>query len=295
MKGVWKLKLESRTGRFFWIWILFVPTLMWGRIDVVVTILPLKTFVEKIAGEHAEVTVMVGPGANPVTYEPKPSQMRKVAEARIYFSIGVPFEKAWLPRFAAQNPQMRIVDSSRGIEKLPMDSHHHHDGHSHHSHSLDPHVWLSPRLVKIVARNIAETLVASDPLHRVQYLRNLKRFEEEIDRIDGRLRRILGPCRGETMMVFHPSWGYFARDYGLKQVSVEIEGKEPKSRKLLELIREAKEEGVDALFVQPQFSMRTARAIADAVGAKIVEADPLAPDWGENLIRVAQSLCKASR
>ncbi|WP_457595132.1 metal ABC transporter solute-binding protein, Zn/Mn family [Hydrogenimonas sp.] len=293
------MKCKGRGIGLFWVWILFIPGLMWGKIDVVVSIVPQKTFVEKIGGDHVEVTAMVKPGANPATYEPKPSQMKRIAEADLYFAVGVPFEKAWLPRFAAQNPNMKIVDTTRGIQKRPMARHHHHEEGSHHSghshDSPDPHVWLSPRLVKIQARNIAEALMAIDPAHEAAYRRNLKRFEAEIDEVDQTVRKILTPCRGETMMVFHPSWGYFARDYGLKQVPVEIEGKEPKSRKLLELIHEAEEEGVKALFVQPQFSTRTAKAIAKAIGAQIVTADPLAPDWAENLVRIARSFCKAAR
>ncbi|WP_286336039.1 metal ABC transporter solute-binding protein, Zn/Mn family [Hydrogenimonas cancrithermarum] len=247
----------------------------------------------------ADITVMVAPGASPATYEPKPSQMKKVTKAQIYFAIGVPFEKAWLPRFKTQNPKMQIIDTTRGIKKLPMASHHHHK-HPQHStlntqHSLDPHVWLSPPLVKIQARNIAEALGNIDPAHKAVYKKNLEKFELEIDELDLKLREILKPCHGNAMMVFHPSWGYFAHAYGLKQIPIEIEGKEPKSRELVHLIREAKEEGVKALFVQPQFSKRTARVIAESIGAKIVMADPLAPDWSDNLLRIAKKVCEVAR
>ena len=272
----------------------FLPTLLFGKVDVVVSILPQKTFVKKIAGDLVDVTVMVAPGASPAVYEPKPSQMKKITKAQIYFSIGVPFEKAWLSRFKAQNPNMLLYDTSKGIKKLPMQEHHH--GHHHHSSSiLDPHIWLSPTLVKIQAKNIADALKKIDPKHKTVYENNLNRFKKEIDELNRRLSKILKPCQGKAMMVFHPSWGYFAKEYGLKQIPVEVEGKEPKSKELVKIIHEAKEEGVKTVFVQPQFSKRTAKVIATSIGAKIVEADPVAPNWAENLIQIAKNICKANR
>jgi zinc transport system substrate-binding protein len=239
---------------------------------------------------------MVAPGASPAIYEPKPSQMKKVTKAQIYFTIGVPFEKAWLPRFKTQNSKMQIIDTTRGIKKLIMVSHHHNDGEKNHPSSTpDPHVWLSPPLVKIQARNIAEALGNIDPAHKAVYEKNLEKFEREIDELDVKLREILKPCHGSAMMVFHPSSGYFSSAYGLKQIPIEIEGKEPKSRELVHLIHEAKEEGVKTLFVQPQFSKRTARVIAESIGARIVTADPLAPDWSDNLLRIARKVCEVVR
>lgn len=272
----------------------FLPALLFGKVDVVVSILPQKTFVKKIAGDLVDVTVMVAPGASPAVYEPKPSQMKKITKAQIYFSIGVPFEKAWLSRFKAQNPNMLLYDTSKGIKKLPMQEHHH--GHHHHSSSiLDPHIWLSPTLVKIQAKNIADALKKIDPKHKTVYENNLNKFEQEINELNRRLSKILKPCQGKAMMVFHPSWGYFAKEYGLKQIPVEVEGKEPKSKELVKIIHEAKEEGVKTVFVQPQFSKRTAKVIATSIGANIVEADPVAPNWAENLIQIAKNICKANR
>ncbi len=279
--------------------VVFLPVGAVAKVDIVVSIAPQKSFVEKIAGDLADVTVMVPPGASPATYEPKPSQMRKISKARIYFSVGVPFEKSWLHRFASQNPKMRIVDITKGIKKIPMAAHHHHakehEEHHEHGESLDPHIWLSPKSVFIAAQNIEKALEEADPQNASVYRKNLKRFEKEIEKLDERLREILRPCRGSAMMVYHPSWGYFARDYGLEQIPIEIEGKEPKSKKLVELIHEAKEHNVKALFVQPQFSKRAAGALAESIGAKIVVADPLSPDWSDNLISVAKSICEVSR
>ncbi len=298
------LSLKRKAPLFFFT--LLFPAWLVAQVHIAVSIVPEATFVRKIAGDLADVTVMVPPGASPASYEPKPSQMRAIANADLYFAIGVPFERAWLPRFARQNRRMRIVDVTEGIQKVPMASHHHHHDlhhnhdHTQHStlntqHSLDPHVWLAPPLVKRIARNIVDALVQADPAHKTAYRRNLEAFELEIDATDRRLRTILAPCKGQAMMVFHPSWGYFARTYGLRQIPIEIEGKEPKAKELAHLIHEAKEEGVRSLFVQPQFSQRAARIIAEAIGATLVIADPMASDWSENLIDVAQKVCGAKR
>ncbi|SFP92493.1 metal ABC transporter solute-binding protein, Zn/Mn family [Hydrogenimonas thermophila] len=272
----------------------FLPSLLFSKVNVVVSILPQKTFVKKIAGDLADVTVMVSPGASPATYEPKPSQMKKITKAQIYFSIGVPFEKAWLPRFKDQNQNINIIDTAEGIKKLPMQEHHH-EANNHSSSTLDPHIWLSPSLVKIQAKNIADALKKIDPNHKTVYENNLNKFAQEIDELNRRLLKILKPCKGKAMMVFHPSWGYFAKDYGLEQIPIEVEGKEPKSKELVNIIHEAKEEGVKILFVQPQFSKRTAKVIATSIGAKIIEADPVALNWAENLIQIAKNICKANR
>lgn len=303
MSGLRRLRFSMRRLFFVLMAIPFIPVSLWSGVPVAVSIAPEKTFVQKIAGDLADVTVMVPAGASPATYEPKPSQMKKIARAQLYFAIGVPFEKAWLSRFKAQNRKMKIVDITRGIQKVPMVSHHHHEkghgsGHeSDHgsSEGLDPHVWLAPRMVLVLAENIAEALKERDPKHAAVYQENLERFKKEIDALDKKLKKILEPCRGKAMMVFHPSWGYFARTYGLRQIPIEIEGKEPKPKKLIELIHEAQEQKVTTLFIQPQFSRRAARTLARSIGAKIVVADPLAPDWAQNLTAVAKRICEADR
>ena len=278
----------------FRVTILFLPLLLFAKIDVVVSILPQKTFVKKIAGDLVDVTVMVVPGASPATYEPKPSQMKKVTKAQIYFSIGVPFERAWIPRFKAQNPNMLLYDTSKGIKKFPMQKHHR--NHNHHSSStFDPHIWLSPALVKVQAKNIADALKKIDPKNKRVYENNLNRFKQEIDELDNRLFKILKPCQGKAMMVFHPSWGYFAKEYGLEQIPIEVEGKEPKPKELVKIIHKAKKKGVKIVFIQPQFSKQIANVIATSIGADIVEADPVALNWAENLIQIAKNICKEDR
>ena len=268
-------------------------------LPVCVSILPQKYFVEKVGGNLVHVSVMVPPGANPHLYEPKPGQMAALAKMKIYFAVGVTFEDVWLPRLAAINPEMRIVHTEEGIQKIAMESHVHGEGKTGEDHDhqgiKDPHVWLSPPEVKIQARNILRALQEVDPLHEAVYEKNFKAFEKEINALDEDLRQIFAGKKGMKFMVFHPSWGYFARAYGLTQVPVELEGKEPKPGQLKALIELAKREGIKVIFVQPQFSARSAEIIAKAIGGQVVFADPLSPDWSNNLRDQAEKFKAALR
>ncbi len=276
-------------------------------LKVFVSILPQKYFVEKIGGDSVEVAVMVQPGASPATYEPKPKQMVALAKSDIYFAIGVPFEKTWLPKIVATNPKMHIVYTQAGIEKRGMKSHHahqqeskHHYGETEHGQDhhtgKDPHVWLSPPLVMQQARNILNGLETLDPTHRALYQANYKSFIVELVDLDLELKRLFQTTAEHSeFMVFHPSWGYFAQAYGLEQVPIEIEGKEPKPAELKYLIQYGKKIGIQVIFVQPQFSWQAAQTIAQATSAQIVVVDPLAPNWAENLRQVAVKLSTALR
>jgi len=260
-----------------------------GKMAVFVSIAPQKYFVQQICKELADVQVMVRPGASPATYEPKPRQMAAISKTRIYFSIGVPFEKAWLEKIAATNPDMAVVPTDRGIKKQPIALYHHHEDEKQPEHgTLDPHIWLSPPLVMIQARTILEALQETDPTHRSVYENNYRAFMSQLSDLDAELRTIFSGTSGQQFMVFHPSWGYFAHAYGIKQVPIEIEGKEPKPAQLRELIEHAREDGIKFVFVQPQFSARSAKLIAREISGQVVFADPLAEDWAGNLRAVAR-------
>ena len=269
-------------------------------IPVFVSIVPQKYFVEKIGGALVDVSVMVKPGASPATYEPKPRQMVDLSKTKIYFAIGVPFEKVWLKKIAAANPKMQIVNIQEGIIKIPMEKHRKH-GEEHHKGTFnhivkDPHIWLSPTLVKIQARNILNTLVAIDQANKSVYEAGYKQFIIEIESLDAELKGIFaGKRKTVEFIVFHPSWGYFAGEYGLKQIPMEIEGKDPKPADLQRLIKHAKKLGVKVIFVQPQFSAASASVIAQAIGGQIAFADPLALNWPDNLRQVAAKFKAASR
>jgi len=266
------------------------------QLAVFVSIPPQKYFVQQIGKERVNVQVMVRPGASPAAYEPRPRQMAAISKAQIYFAIGVAFEKTWLGKIAASNPELRVVHTDHGIQKIPMAAHHHdaeHHPEKERQGAPDPHIWLAPTLVMTQARTIVNALVEIDPAHRSVYEANTRAFVAELAALDADLRNSFADRQGRQFMVFHPAWGYFAHYYGLQQVPVEIEGKDPKPAQLKELIEHARENHIKVIFVQPQFSSKSAKLVAKEIDGQVVVADPLASDWSINLREVARKMKKA--
>jgi zinc transport system substrate-binding protein len=265
------------------------------RLEVMVSILPQRTFLERIGGDRVRVSVMVEPGASPATYEPKPAQLKALSRSAAYFSIGVPFEDAWLSKIVAANPEMAIVDTIAAIERMPMQAHGHDDddadaGDTDHAEGApDPHVWLSPALVKLQAEAICDALVALDPTHGNAYRANRDAFLADVDALDAEIGARLEGIAGARFLVFHPSWGYFARDYGLEQIAIEVGGQEPSAQELARLIEEAREEGIRVVFAQPEFSTQDAETIAREIDGEVLLVSPLDADWVGNLRRVART------
>jgi zinc transport system substrate-binding protein len=263
------------------------------KLDITVSILPQKYFVERIGGETVDVNVMVKPAASPATYEPKPQQMKALSEAEAYLRIRVPFEKAWMSRIEGANPDMKIVDLTQGIDRQPIAQHHHHGEENHnHNHeeetaNLDPHIWLSPELVKQQAQTIYQTLVELNPDQATLYQDNLDAFLADIEALDQTIENTLADLEQRTFMVFHPSWGYFAEAYNLEMIPIEVEGTEPSAAELSQFVKQAKEENISVIFVQPQFGVQSANAIAQSVDAEVLQIDPLAENWLENMQSVA--------
>lgn len=269
----------------------------YANVNAVVSILPQQTFLKKIGGDKVNIALMVKPGNSPHTYEPKPSQMRDISNANIYFSIGVEFEDTWLKRFTDQNKNMLVKDMSKNIAKIEMKEHSHHDEHKEDKHddhdedNLDPHVWISPANVKIIANNIYAELSKIDAKNKAYYKKNLMIFLKEIEATDKKIKEILkNTPKHSKFMVFHPSWGYFARDYDLDQLAIESGGKNPKPKQIAYLIEEAKEEKVTAVFTAPEFSTDTAKQIANEVGVQVIKVSALSPNWSENLIGLAKAI-----
>lgn len=265
---------------------------IFSNINVVVSILPVQTFAKSIGGDKVNVSLMVEPGNSPHTYEPKPSQMKDISRSDIYFAIGVEFEDVWLPKFKDLNPKMNLIDLSNNVQKIQMQKRKcdHGDHHAEHAHKgEDPHIWTAPSNVKIIAQNIYHALQKSDPENRDYYKKNLDLFLATIDETNRQIMHILTDLTDrKKFMVFHPSWGYFAKAYNLEQIAVEVEGKEPKPKELIALMREAKKEKVNAIFTQPEFSDTTAKIIAKELHIPVVKVSPLAPNWSENLINIAK-------
>ena len=281
------------------------------KLPVFVTIAPQRYFVQQIGKNLVDVQVMVQGGADPHTYEPKPQQMVAISKTKLYFTVGIEFEEANLSKIIATNPNLKVIHTDHGIDKLAMEAHHNeeiteahheadhdsekgehhaeaeHDKDKHHHDGLDPHIWLSPPLVKIQARTILSALQEADPQHRSVYEANFKAFTAQIDQLNADLIKTFAGKAGLQFIVFHPAWGYFAHAYGLKQVPIEIEGKDPKPAQLKELIQHAREKGIKVVFVQPQFSTKSAKLVAQEINGQVVFADPLAEDWMANLRQVA--------
>lgn len=274
--------------------LLFVlSSMLTAETKSIVSIVPEKHFIQKIGGDAVDVSLMVTPGNSPHTYEPKPSQMKAIAKAQLYFAIGVEFEHTWLPRFKDLSPHMQVIDLSKEIEKIPMVAHRHKTEHeaAHVEGELDPHIWTTPANVRIISRTIADALIKADPAHEAEYRQRLSAWLKEINATDQKIRQILSAVpKGAKFMVFHPSWGYFARSYGLVQLPVEIEGKAPKPRALIRLIKEARANHVRAIFAQPEFSDTSAKIIAKELGIPVVKVSPMATDWSANLIKIAKAI-----
>ena len=420
----------------FLIPLFFLINFVYAQTNIVVSILPQQTFVEKIGGDKVKVTTMVKPGSDPHSYEPKPSQMKDISNAKIYFPIGLEFENTWLDKFASQNKDMKFVEMTKGIELISMAKHQHEhegeelpyewtgvfelkkgtynwsfskvngnyadpamkmliikadkksdnlietyekaaketfeknkitiakngdsletsdafyelnfdekqnistfkikikedgkylfftehtptefegkehffkdlakndietidafpkdSGHEHghnNAETKDPHTWTSPSNVKIMAKNIYDTLVELDPSNKAYFQNNYSKFIEEINQTNRQIKDIFSVLpKDSKFMVFHPSWGYFAKEYNLIQLAIEVEGKEPKPKILQKIIDEAKEQNVKAIFTQTEFSDKSAKAIANELKIKVLKETPLAKEWSENLIKMANAI-----
>jgi zinc transport system substrate-binding protein len=290
---------------------------MVDAMDITVSIPPQQYFLEKIGGDLVRVSVLVPGNNDPHTYEPKPQQLAALSEAEAYVLIGFGFEQPWLEKLKAANANMKLIDSSQGITPLEMEEHDHshgeeedHHGHSHDDHGhgseaekeqgtgavmvVDPHIWLSPTLVKQQATTIAKDLAELDPENREQYEANLATFLAELEQLDQGLRQELESLPQRKFIVFHPSWAYFARDYNLEQIPIEVEGQEPSAQELKQLVDTAKENNLTVVFGETQFSTKSSEAIAAEIGAGVELLDPLAADWSSNLKSVAQKIANAN-
>lgn len=322
-----------------------------GKLAVAVSIVPQAWLVKKIGGDHVTVSSLAKPGEDPHTYSPTDAEVSELMRSKVYFRVGVSFERGnWFDAIE-KSKTLTMVDFRKGIELREMEEHHHHDhdahdhdhkdeakatddkhdhdhadekqpakeskasdpkkesaqhdhdhdhdhdhAHDHHGHEHeagDPHIWLSPKLLKIQAHTVADALAAADPAHKDDYRANLEAVEKELDALDAEIREMLAPHKGKAFFVFHPAWGYFAEDYGLRQIAIEVKGREPSDHELTEVQNQAKKEGAKVVFVQPQIPGRAAEAVAKVIGGKVDRIDPLSEDVAENLKQVGTAIAKS--
>ncbi len=264
-----------------------------------VTIAPQAEFARALAGGLWDITVMVPPGASPHTYEPAPSQIEALSKAAFYAKVGsgVEFELAWMDKLEALNTEMSVVDCHQGIELIEMTAEDEHEGHEHaeaHEHgSLDPHIWMSPRNAVIMVKNMTEGFISADPGNETLYRRNSESYSGRLEQLDRDITDGLAEVQNRTFMVYHPAFGYFARDYGLTMLPIEEEGKEPTPAGLASVIEQARSNSIKVIFASPQFNPQSAEVIAGAIEGTVVFIDPLAENYIENLRAMAQQVIES--
>ena len=278
--------------------ILVLSSLATAKPIVTATIAPTKFFIEQIAGDEIEINVMVPNSADPHTYEPKPSQMKKLENSDLYFEIGVEFDEIWLKKISRDFKSVKFIKTQNGIEKIPMEHHEHGEKHEnehdrHDGETLDPHIWLDPILVKMQSKNILNALCDTYKEKCEKFSVNQAEFEKKLDEFDEFAKTKLQDFKGAKFIVYHPSWGYFAARYNLEQIAIEIEGKEPKPADLAKLIKEAREEKASVIFVAPQFSKKAAITVATQSGASVVEIDHLSEDWLNEMKKTVEVISKS--
>lgn len=258
--------------------------------SVLVSVAPHKFFVEKIAGNTLSVELMVPAGASSHTFEPTPRQMLNASRADLWFQIGEGFEPRASAALKNHHPEIALVDLRQGLD-LIYDSdcskgHCHCSGHAS-AGCADPHFWLSARQAKIQAETIASALSKRYPQHAKLFDENLQLFTKELNALDDQISKLLAPLNNRTIMVSHPAYAYFCRDYQLKQLSIEFEGKDPSPRQLTKVLTEARRENIKSIFIQLQYNNKGARLIAREIGAKVITLDPYAENYIEAMLEIA--------
>lgn len=259
-----------------------------GGKQITVSILPQKYFVEKIVGDKIKINVMVPSGASPETYEPQSSQMTELSNSGLYLKIGhLAFEHAWMEKIKATNPSINIIDISQNIELSDKHVHAHHGK----KHELkDPHYWVSPRLVKLMSKNILEAIKTLDTANIKYYETNYLELIKEIDSLDQYITNKLDTLSKRNFIIFHPALSYFAEDYKLNQIPIEFEGKSPSPTHIKTIIDEAKAKKISLILVQKQFDIENAQTIAKEINAKVVQIDPLSDEWEKNMRAITDAL-----
>lgn len=258
---------------------------------ITVSILPLRTFVEEIAGDDFEINLLLEPGASPADFTLVPSQLKNIARSEVWFRIGhIGFEYSWREKIEQANRNMKVVNLSEGLDLIQDE--HLPSGEKSKLAGINPHTWLSPTLVKQMAGRIAEELSLLNPEKKQKYEENLSQFIEKTDEMDAEIRAALKPYEGRQIILFHPSLSYFAREYGLVQYSLEPGGKEPTPQRMAALVDFAKENNIRVIYIQSDLDREQARVFAEEIDGEVEQMWPLNPAWFENLREITKKMEK---
>ncbi len=253
-----------------------------------VSIEPLRYVTERIAGDGFRVETFVPKGGNPETYEPSPGQMTKLGESLAFFMVGdLGFERAWTGRLRQMFPEVPFVRTSEGV-RLTGGSPHGTPGNT--EEGADPHVWTSPSRMKVIARNVCASLCKLDTAHARQFRENLRRELADLQATEDSIRTLTDSLRTRAFLIYHPTLTYFAQDFGLTQIAMEADGKEPSPSQLARIVRLCGEKQVRIVFVQREFDRRNAELIAGETGTRIVDINPLSYDWKGEMLKIARTL-----
>lgn len=303
--------LSHLVCRYSMIRLLFLLTFLFGSCSslfsvaepaskekILVTIAPYRYFVQEIGGDLFDVEVMVPQGASAHSFEPNPRQMVEAAQAKMWFVMGESFEPRVVKTIKGMNQAIEIVDLRKGVNLIRGDASHSHGEHCHKgglclSQGFDPHVWLSPKEMKVQVATIKEGLAKLHPERTEEFEANAKKLEQKLDLIEQEISSLLPKNSPLTILVSHPSFGYLARDFGLVQVTIEFEGREPTQKQILAVVEKAKSSGVKTVFTQPQHPSKGAKVIAEYIGANLVDVDPYSADYFTNLKAMAELFAKS--
>lgn len=273
---------------------------------VTVTIEPQRYFAEKIAGDKFKINCVVPAGQSPETYDPTPQQMIQIGRSIAYLRIGpIGFEQAWMDKIRENNPKLQVFDTSEGMNLLTDtedDDHahehgtHDHDAHAgeeahhHHHGGVDPHIWSSIAGAKTVAWNTLNAFIELDPDNTEYFWQNYNKLVDEIDKTNTEIKQLLDPLTDRTFIIYHPALTYFANEFNLTQLCIEMDGKEPSPAQLKRLVETARANNARVVFIQQEFDQKNAELIAKETGCKLTVINPLAYDWTKEMIHIAKAL-----
>jgi zinc transport system substrate-binding protein len=260
-----------------------------SRLTVAVSIMPQDTLVKEVAGGLADVVTAIPPGKSPVNYAPTPQELKKLNESCIYFGIGVPSEQSSiLPRLKSINSKIKIVDTAKEVKK-------HFPDREFSPGQRDPHIWLSPKRSAVIIDVIARELSCMDSTNADVYVKNAQNYKDKLMKLDREIRSSIDRLENKAIMVYHPSLGYFAEDYGLNMISIQSEGKDASPADLKKAIDIAEKQGIKTVFCQAEIDSRQAKVLASEISAKIVQITPLSPDYINNLKKITAEIVKSDQ